>query len=108
MVNNVVIVSGIQQSDSIIYTHMSIFFQTLFPFRLIRSINQSNLCYTVDTCQLSILNTAVCTCQFPKSDFINSVFELFPLKGSKLGDTPVAMNTSSNSDHGLLMPFTTR
>ena len=30
--NNVVIVSGIQQSDSVIHIHVSILFQILFPF----------------------------------------------------------------------------
>ena len=35
-INNVVLVSGIQQSDSVI--HMSILFQILFPFRLLHNI----------------------------------------------------------------------
>ena len=34
MINNVVLVSGVQQSDSIIYIHVSVLFQILFPFRL--------------------------------------------------------------------------
>ena len=53
------IVSGVQQSDSIIHIHVSILFQILFPFRLLRDIEQRPLCYTVGPCRLSILNRAV-------------------------------------------------
>ena len=65
MVNNVVLVSGVQQSDSVIYicvyiyiyiyiyihiyththththTHVSILFQIFFPFRLLHNIEQT-------------------------------------------------------------------
>ena len=61
--NNVVTVSGVQQSDSVIHINVSILFQILFPFRLLHNTKQSSLCYTVGPCWLSILNTAVCTCQ---------------------------------------------
>ena len=54
------IVSGVQQSDSVIHIHVSILFQILFPFRLLHNIEQSSLCYTVGPCWLSILNIAVC------------------------------------------------
>ena len=66
--NNVVLVSDIQQSDSVILMHVSILFQTLFSFRCYKNIEQSFLCSTVGLCWLSILNTAVCTrqCQTPK------------------------------------------
>ena len=47
MSSNVVLVSGVQQSDSVIYILVSILFQIIFPFRLLRSIEQSSLCYTV-------------------------------------------------------------
>ena len=40
LINNVVLVSGVQQSDSVIYTHVSI----LFPIRLLQNIEQSSLC----------------------------------------------------------------
>ena len=60
--NNVVLLSGVQQSDSLIHIHVSILFQSLFLFRLLQSIEQSSLCYTVGPCWLSILNIAVCTC----------------------------------------------
>ena len=66
MINNVVIVSGVQQSDSVIHVHVSILFQILFSFILLHNIEQSSLCYTVGPCWLSILNIAVCTCQFYK------------------------------------------
>ena len=63
LINNVVIVSDVQQSDSVIHIHVPILFQILFPFRLLHSIGQSSLCYTVDPCWSSILNIAVDTCQ---------------------------------------------
>ena len=63
IVNNVVLVSGAQQSDSVTHIHISILFQIFFPFRLLQNIEQSSLCCTVGLCWLSILNIAVCTCQ---------------------------------------------
>ena len=47
MINNVVLVSGIQHSDSVIHIHVSILFQILFPFSLLHNIEQSSLCSTV-------------------------------------------------------------
>ena len=35
---NIVLVSGIQQSDLIIHVHISVLFQILFPSRLLQSI----------------------------------------------------------------------
>ena len=49
------IVSGVQQSDSVIHVHISILFQILFPFSLLHNIEQSSLCYTAGPCWLSIL-----------------------------------------------------
>ena len=63
MVKNVVLVSGVQQSDPVIHVPVSILFQILFPFRLLQSIEQSSLCYTVGPRWLPILYTAMCTCQ---------------------------------------------
>ena len=60
MINNVVLVSDIQQSDSVIHIHVSILFQILFLIRLLQNIEQSSLCYTVGPCWLSILNIVVC------------------------------------------------
>ena len=60
MINNVVLVSGVQQGDSVtLHIHVSILFQILFPFRLLQNIEQSSLCYTVGPCWLSSLNIAV-------------------------------------------------
>ena len=63
LINNVVLVSGVQHSDSVHHIHVSILFQMLFPFRLLQNIEQCSLCYAVGHCWLSILNIAVCTCQ---------------------------------------------
>ena len=63
MINNVVLVSGVHQSDSVIHVHVSVFFQIHFSFRLLQNIEQSSLCYTVGPCWLSVLNIAACTCQ---------------------------------------------
>ena len=56
----IVLVSGVQQNDSIIHIHVSILFEILFPFRLLQNIEQSSLCYTVGSCWLSILKRVVC------------------------------------------------
>ena len=61
LINKVVLVPDAQQSDSVI--QVSILFQILFPFRLLRNIDQISLCYTVGPCWLYILNTVVCECQ---------------------------------------------
>ena len=53
---NVVLVSGVQQSDSVIHIHVSILFQVIFPFRLLQNTEQSSLCYTVGPCWSPILN----------------------------------------------------
>ena len=63
LINNVVLVIGVQQSDSVRHIHVFILFHILFPFRWLQNIEQSSLCYTLGPCWLSILNIAVCTCQ---------------------------------------------
>ena len=45
--------------------HVSILFQILSPFRLLQSVEQSYLCYTVGPCWLFILNIVMCTHGFP-------------------------------------------
>ena len=65
LIYNVVLVSGVQQNDSIIHIHISILFQIIFPFRLLQSIKQSSLCYTVGYCWLSILQIVVYIYGFP-------------------------------------------
>ena len=57
------LVSGVQQGDLVIHLHVSILFQILFPFRLLKNIEQSSLCYEVGPCWLPILNITVCTCE---------------------------------------------
>ena len=63
LINNVVLVSGVQPSDSVLHIPVSSLFQILFPFTLLQNIEQSSLCYTVGPCWLCVLNIAVCTCQ---------------------------------------------
>ena len=55
MINNAVLVSGVQQSYSVIHIHVSALFQILFPFRLLHKIEQTSLYYTVGLCWLSVL-----------------------------------------------------
>ena len=38
LINNVVLVSGAQQTASVIHTYVSIHFEVLFPFRLLQNI----------------------------------------------------------------------
>ena len=40
MINNAMLVSGVQQSDSVTHTHMSILFQIFFPFWLLSNTKQ--------------------------------------------------------------------
>ena len=56
MINNVVLVSVVQQSDSGIHKPGSILFQILFPVRLLYNIEQSSLCYIVGHPSLSKLH----------------------------------------------------
>ena len=58
--HSVVLVSGVQQSESVIYIHIPAFFQILFPQRSLQSIEQSSLCFTVGPYQLSVLYIVVC------------------------------------------------
>ena len=61
MINSVVLVSGIKQSEIVIHTHAPILLHILFLFRLLHNIEQSSLCYTVGLCWLSTLNVAAHT-----------------------------------------------
>ena len=45
-----------------------LFFQILFPYRSLQSIEQSSLCYTVGSYQLSIFYIVVCICQYQPSN----------------------------------------
>ena len=60
-----VLVSGVQQTESVIHRHISNLFQVIFLYRPLQSIEQSSLCYTVGPYQvICFLYTAVCICQF--------------------------------------------
>ena len=54
------LVSGVQQSDSVMY----ILFKILFHDGLLQDIEYSSLCFTVGPCWLSILYIVVCLCSF--------------------------------------------
>ena len=56
---NIVFISGVQQSDSVIHIE---FFQIIFHYRLLQDIECISLCYTVNACCVSILHTVVCIC----------------------------------------------
>ena len=47
IVNNVLLVSGIQQSDSVIRIDIPILFPIILPLRLLQSIEQSSLFYII-------------------------------------------------------------
>ena len=38
MIYDVVVISGVQKSDSVIHIHVSILFQIIFPYRLLQSV----------------------------------------------------------------------
>ena len=71
MINHVVLVSGVQQSDSVIHIHVSILFQILFPFRLLQNMEQSSLCYTVSLLVIYFKYSSVYM-SIPNSHFISS------------------------------------
>ena len=60
---NVVLVSAVQQSQSVVHLQISTPFQILFPYKSLQSTEQSSLCYAVGSYQLSILYIVVCICQ---------------------------------------------
>ena len=47
LINSVVLVSGVQHSDSVIHIHVSILFQIIFPCRLLQNIERSSLAENV-------------------------------------------------------------
>ena len=55
MINNVGLVSVVQQSDLVIRIDVSILFQILFPIRLLHNTEQSSQCYTVNSYWLYIV-----------------------------------------------------
>ena len=61
LIYNVVLVSGVQQSDSDIHTYISTFL-ILFLYRLLQNIEYRSLWYTVGPCWLPILYVVGCMC----------------------------------------------
>ena len=60
LIYNVVLVSGVQQSNSVIHMHIYILFPILFHYRLLQDIEYSSLYHTVGPCCLFILYIVVC------------------------------------------------
>ena len=58
-----VIISAVQQSDSVIHIHTLILFHVLFLYRLSQTIGQSTLGYTAGPHWSDIPYTTVCICQ---------------------------------------------
>ena len=62
------LVSGVQQSNSIIYyvyVYMCVYiysFSESLPFKLLQDIKYSSLCYIVNPCWLFILYIIMCIC----------------------------------------------
>ena len=50
LINNVVIVSGEEQKGSAIHIYVSVLPQTPLPSRLPHNIEQSSMCYTINSC----------------------------------------------------------
>jgi len=46
LINNVVLASGVHQSNSVVLIHVSILFQIVFPIRLLQSIKQFPVLYS--------------------------------------------------------------
>ena len=47
MINNAVLLLGVQRNDSVVRIQASILLKILSPFRLLCNIERSSLCYTV-------------------------------------------------------------
>ena len=74
-----VLVSGVQQIDSVIHIHLPFFVRFCSLYRLLQNIEQSSLCYTVGPCWISILNISVYTCP---SQTLNLPLPTIPLQPS--------------------------
>ena len=82
---NVMLISGVHHSDSIIYIlyvyiymHMYILFQIFFYYRLLQNIEYSSLWYTVGPCWQSIVYILI-----PISQFIPLHHHCFPPSNHK-------------------------
>ena len=83
LINNVMLVSGVQQSDSALHIHVTILFQILFPFRLWQSIEQSSLLHSAGPCWLSTLNIAGVYVLIANSQFQDNRGIFWSPKGEK-------------------------
>ena len=59
LIYNVVLISAVQQSNSVVYVSVCIYIYILFHYGLSRDTEYSSLCYTVGPCCLSILYITV-------------------------------------------------
>ena len=60
---NVVLVSGIKQSDSVLHMYVCVYiyiFFSYFHYDLLQDIEYSSLCFTVEPCGLFILYIILC------------------------------------------------
>ena len=74
------------------FSYISIIFQIISQFRLLQNFEQSSLCYTVGTCWLSILYTAVCTCQSQTPQVsVSPALPLYPLVTVRLFSKSVSL-----------------
>ena len=79
------LVSGIQQSDSVIRIHVSILFQVLLPFRLLQNIEQSSLCYTVGPYFQLLVSLIFFYCFLVSISFISALIFMLSFLLSILG-----------------------
>ena len=63
LIYKVMLVPGVQQSDSLIHIHTPVLFQILFLFRLLYNIEQSSLSYMLGLC------VCVCVCFLNQTTF---------------------------------------
>ena len=77
------VVSGVQQSDSVTHIHIFILVQIPYPYRLLQNTDYSSLCYTVDPSWLSLLYVVVYML-IPSSQFIPPFPPHFPFGNHSL------------------------
>ena len=102
LIYNVVLVSGVQQSESVMHIHIPTLFEILFPCRSLQSIEQCSLCYTVGPYQLFILYLVVCICQSQSPNL--SLPPLYPLVAISLLFTSVTLFLFCKYVHLYLIP----
>ena len=85
LIYNIMLVSGIQQSNSDTYI-----FQILLHYRLLQDIEYSSLCYAVSPWCLSIFCIVVCICESYTSN-LSLLASLFPLATISLFSMSVSL-----------------